>query len=120
VQDILLNPVLWIAVLVLTLLGVAFSYVKYEFGKRGWGAISDRYPYFEEERIVRISNWYRNHGSIVLLGSAIPGMDTLVAVSAGALGISGTVFLLWVTVAKLARFTFLALTFAGLADLLRS
>jgi membrane protein YqaA with SNARE-associated domain len=108
-MDLIQNPVLWLVVLLLTVSGVAFSFVKYEFGKEGWEAILKRHPGFGQERIDRVTNMYDRHGSIVLLATAIPGVDTLVTVAAGAVGVRKGPFLLWVFVAKTVRFSLLAL-----------
>ncbi len=118
-MDILQNPVLWLVVLLLTVSGVAFSYVKYEFGKEGWEAILKRHPGFGQERVDRVTNMYDRHGSVVLLASAIPGIDTLVTVAAGAVGVKKGPFLIWVTIAKMARFSLLALLLVLIVDGIR-
>lgn len=84
--------------------GVAFSYLKYEFGKEGWEAILRKHPNFGEDRVNRVTTMYDGHGSIVLLGSAIPGVDTLVTGAAGAIGIRKGPFLIWVFIVKLHDF----------------
>lgn len=118
-MDLLQNPVLWLVVLLLTVSGVAFSFVKYEFGKEGWEAILEKHPGFGQERIDRVTNMYDRHGSIVLLATAIPGIYTLVTVAAGAVGVRKGPFLLWVFVAKSFRFSLLAILFVILVDGLR-
>ena len=115
----LANPVLWLAVVLLTVLGVAFSYMKYEFGKEGWEVIVKKHPHFEQERIDKITGLYEAHGSIILLLSAIPGVDTLVTVAAGAVGIKRVPFVIWVAIAKLGRFSLLAIFFIVLSNPLR-
>jgi len=112
--DVISNPVLWLAVLLLTVSGVAFSYVKYVFGKQGWAVVHKKYPNFDEERIDRLTNWYIVHGSVILLLSAIPGIDTLVTITAGAVGIRPIAFVVWVMLAKFARFSLLAVLFTGI------
>jgi membrane protein YqaA with SNARE-associated domain len=116
-MDTLANPVLWLTVLLLTVAGVAFSYLKYEFGKGGWAVVLEKYPHFGQERVDRVTRLYGQHGSLVLLSTAIPGIDTLVTVGAGAVGVGRGPFLIWVTIAKLARFSILAVLFAGLFNL---
>ncbi|MFN2190027.1 MAG: hypothetical protein ACK2T3_14780 [Candidatus Promineifilaceae bacterium] len=113
----LLNPVLWSAVIILTLLGVGFSFLKYEFGKQGWRAIEKKYPQIEEDRFDQALGWYKRRGSITLLLSAVPGLDTLVTIAAGAAGIGAIVFVIWVSIAKFVRFTLLALIFVGSINL---
>ena len=113
----LLNPILWAAVIVLTLLGVGFSFMKYEFGKQGWEVIEKKHPHIDEERFKNVMGWYREHGSITLLLSAVPGIDTVVTIAAGAAGIGAPVFIFWVFIAKFVRFTLLALIFVGLINL---
>ena len=105
--------------LLLTVVGVAFSYVKYEFGKEGWEAILKKHPHFEQDRIDRVTGLYGEHGSVVLLLSAIPGVDTLVTIAAGAVGVRRVPFVIWVTVAKLARFSLLAILFIVISSPLR-
>jgi membrane protein YqaA with SNARE-associated domain len=117
--ELLEHPVLWLFVLILTASGVAFSFAKYEFGKEGWEAILERHPGFGQERVARVTGLYDRHGSIVLLASAIPGIDTLVTVAAGAVGVRKGSFLIWVTVAKMARFSLLALLLVLIVDGIR-
>jgi len=118
-MNYLANPALWFVVCLLTVLGVAFSYMKYEFGKEGWEVILKKHPHFEQERIDKITGLYGAHGSIILLLSAIPGVDTLVTVAAGAVGIKRMPFVIWVTIAKLARFSLLAILFVAISSPLR-
>lgn len=115
----LANPVLWLVVLLLTAAGVAFSYLKYELGKEGWEAILKKHPHFEQGRIDRVTGMYGEHGSVVLLLSAIPGVDTLVTVAAGAVGVKRVPFVIWVVIAKLARFSLLAILFIVISSPLR-
>ena len=76
-DNLLLEPWVWLIVIILTLLGTAFSLVKYTVGKDGMDEILDRYPQLGRERLERIAGMYDRHGSVILLGSAIPGVDTL-------------------------------------------
>ena len=115
----LANPVLWFVVLLLTVVGVAFSYLKYEFGKGGWEAILKKHPHFEQDRIDKVTGMYDAHGSVVLLLSAIPGVDTLVTVAAGAVGVRRVPFVLWVAIAKFARFSLLAIIVVVISSPLR-
>ena len=115
-MELLLHPVLWLFVLILAASGVAFSYAKYEFGKEGWEAVLERHPGFGQERVDRVTRMYDRHGSIVLLASAIPGSDTIVTVTAGAVGVGKGPFLLWVTIAKFARFFLIALLLVVVVD----
>ena len=115
----LLSPWLWALVLLLTVSSLAFSFVKYEVGKEGWDAIIEKHPDLDRERFDRVTDLFDRHGSVVLLGSAIPGLDTVVTLTAGAVGVKKGTFIFWVFVAKFARFTLLAFLLAWTIGLVR-
>lgn len=117
-DNLLLEPWIWLLIILLTLLGTAFSLAKYTVGKNGMDEILDRFPKLGRERLERIAGLYDRHGSIILLGAAIPGLDTLVTTVAGAVGVKRTTFILWVTIAKLFRFWFIALVLTGAVGLI--
>ena len=115
---LLLEPRIWVLIIILTLLGTTFSLAKYSVGNNGFDAILDRFPILGRERLERFGELYDQHGSMVLLLAAIPGIDTIVSTVAGAIGINRTTFILWITTAKLIRFWLIALVLTGAINLI--
>ena len=118
-DNALLDPWTWLIVILLTLSGTAFSLVKYTLGKNGIDAILDRFPKLGRERLERVAGLYERHGSVVLLFSGIPGLDTIVTTVAGAVGVNRTAVIFWVTIAKLIRFWLIAVVLTGAIGLIK-
>ena len=108
-ETVLFLPLwLWAIVLLLTVSGTVFSFAKYELGKKGMDAILESHPNLGKERLERIARLFDRHGSITLMLAGIPGIDTIVTTTAGAVGVAKGKFIFWVTLGKLARFWLLA------------
>ena len=116
-ETFLLLPLwLWVIVLLLTVSGTAFSFAKYELGKKGMDAILESHPNFGKERLDTVARLFDRHGSVTLLLAGIPGIDTIVTTTAGAVGVAKGKFILWVTLGKLARFWLLAVIVVGVTE----
>ena len=113
----LLEPWVWFLIILLTVLGTAFSFLKYTVGRDGTEAILERYPQVGKDRLDRATGLFERHGSVILLFAAVPGLDTIVCAVAGAVDVGRVKFILWVTIAKLVRFWLLALILTGAVDL---
>jgi membrane protein YqaA with SNARE-associated domain len=95
---------LWLLVLVASLGNILGSVVNYGVG-RGLAAFEDR-PWFPVKRvkIARAENWYHTYGRWSLLLSWVPIIGDPLTIVAGVLRESFPVFLLLVTIAKVARY----------------
>ena len=99
-MDLLTNPLVWLAVLVLSLAGVGTALVPYYVGKRGIEAVVARFPRLEEDRLRRVDGLYREHGSRLLFFSFVPMLGVLLTAGAGVVGVEISTFVLWVLVGR--------------------
>ncbi len=102
-MDLPTNPRAWLAVLGLSVVGIAIAYGGYGVGRHGKAAVRERFSSIDDERWAQVEGWYERWGSGLLLVSALPGLATVLAVGAGMFGIKPIPFLLWVSLSKLAR-----------------
>jgi membrane protein YqaA with SNARE-associated domain len=102
------KPLVWLLVVATTgnVLGAVINWylghVLVQFQDRAWFPAS-------ETQLLRAKNWYGRYGRWSLLGSWLPVVGDPVTVIAGALGERLFPFVLMVTLAKGARYLFLAL-----------
>ena len=115
----LLSPSVWAIVLLLSTAGVFFIFAKYEAGNERLDEILERYPKMSRKRIEQGIDLFDRHGSIILLLTGIPGLDTVVALAAGASDVKKSTFIIWVAHAKTGLFWLLALLVTGAFSLLR-
>ncbi len=101
--SMLLDPILWVFVVVVSAAGATGNLALYYLGQRGTEAVFARFPQLEGERWERIGAYYQRYGARVLILSAIPGLGTVLTTGAGAFNIKRNVFLIWVFLAKLLR-----------------
>ena len=118
-MDFLLSPSTWAIVILLSAAGTVYSYVKYLAGDEGLDEILERYPKPSQERLERAAELFDRHGTIILLLTGIPGLDTIVALTAGAAVIKKVTFIVWVAFAKTVRFWLLAVIITGALGLFR-
>ena len=102
-MDLLTDPRAWLAVLGLSVVGIAISSGAYGAGRRGKSAARDRFSSISEQRWNQVQGWYDRWGSGILLTSAVPGLATVLTVGAGMFGIRLIPFLFWVSLSKVAR-----------------
>ena len=108
-----MNPRAWLAVLGLSVVGIAISSGAYGAGRRGKSAVRERFSQISDERWDQVQGWYDRWGSGLLLLSAVPGLATLLTVGAGMFGIGLIPFLFWVSISKVARNWLIALLLYG-------
>jgi membrane protein YqaA with SNARE-associated domain len=111
--DLLADPIAWLVILALSALGTLGNLALYQVGKQGVDAIQKRFPKIETKQWLRVKRLYEEHGSLILLLAALPGIGSLVTTGAGAMGVRWPAFLLWVMIAKLLRTWVLAIAFYG-------
>ena len=100
---VLFEPWAWRLVILLSLLGVAGNLTLYGLGRQGEEVVVARFPRIEPARWKRAGELFETRGSWILLLSCLPGLGLVLSTAAGAFGIRMRAFLLWVTIAKMAR-----------------
>ena len=117
-MDFLLTPSTWAVILLLSAAGTTFSFAKYKAGEVGLDEILERYPKLSRKRLERAAELFDRHGTIILLLTGIPGLDTVVALAAGMVDVKKGTFIVWVAFAKTVRFWLLAVIITGVLSLL--
>jgi membrane protein YqaA with SNARE-associated domain len=84
----------------------------------GLDEILERYPKLSRKRLERAAELFDRHGTIIPLLTCIPGLDTVVALAAGAFDVKKGTFIIWVAIAKTVRFWLLAVIITGVLSLL--
>jgi membrane protein YqaA with SNARE-associated domain len=102
-MDLLLEPLVWLLVVLLSVLGVFGNLALYGVGKRGYDSIRERFPRVKPERWEGVAKLYEEHGSLALLLSGVPVLGSLLTTAAGAFGVRVPVFVLFVFIAKFVR-----------------
>ena len=102
-MDLLLEPLVWLLVIVFSVLGVFGNLALYGVGKRGYDAVRERFPRVKPERWERVAKLYEEHGSLALLLSGVPVLGSLLTTAAGAFGVRVPAFILFVFIAKFVR-----------------
>ena len=102
-MELLLEPIAWLIVLLLSVLGVVGNLALYQIGKRGVDAIRERFPQVKPEQWQRVKRLYDEHGSLALLLSGVPVLGSLLTTAAGAFNIRLFSFVVFVFVAKFVR-----------------
>ena len=97
----LANPIVWLAFVVLTMIGILNGLANYAIGKKGLGAIQKRFPNLGEEQLKKIKEMYSKRGPGILILAGIPYLGGMLSMTAGLLNTDLRVFLLWVGLSKL-------------------
>jgi membrane protein YqaA with SNARE-associated domain len=104
----LLNPILWVLVLVVSAFGTAGSLVPFHLGQGGTEIIFQRYPQLKGQPWQRLESAFQRRGAPTLIISGIPFLGTALLLAAGAFGIGRGEFLRWVFASKVLRYWVLA------------
>ena len=115
---VLFEPWAWLLVILLSLLGVTGNVALYGLGRQGEEVVVDRFPRIKPARWKRAEELFETRGSRILLLSCLPGLGLVLSTAAGAFGIRMRAFLLWVTIAKMARNWLLLIIVANLYRLI--
>lgn len=102
-MDKLMNPGLWMMVLIISVVGVITKLVYYRIGILGKNTVSEHIPSLTDERWESIKNQYDNYGPVVLLLASIPAIGSAVAAAAGVFNIAIGTFILIVLISNLIR-----------------
>ena len=101
--DVLMDPQIWLVVLVMSALGAFGRLANFYAGSRGKEAIINFYPRIKPETWDKVLKWYQRLGPVPLLIASIPIIGTLLTISAGMVGIGRNSFLFWVALSKVIR-----------------
>jgi membrane protein YqaA with SNARE-associated domain len=99
----LANPIVWLALALLTVTGTLNSLIGYQVGKQGLGAIQKRFPDLGARQLDQVRELYTRRGPGVLVLSGAPVLGGILALTAGLLHTELHTFLPWVALGKLAR-----------------
>lgn len=102
-MELLLEPIAWLIVLLLSILGVVGNLALYRIGKGGVDAIRERFPQVKQEQWLRVKRLFDERGSLALLLSGVPLLGSLLTTAAGAFDVGLLQFILFVFVAKFVR-----------------
>ena len=101
--DILLDPKIWLLILVMSVLGSVARLTNYYAGQRGKDLIESLYPKIKPETWERVIKSYKHLGALPLLIASIPIIGTLLTIGAGMAGVSRNRFLVFVAISKVIR-----------------
>ena len=112
-MHLLLEPIAWLVVVGLSLLGSVGNLALYQVGKQGYDAIRKRFPRIKPEQWQRVKGLYDRYGGWVLLLSGIPLLGSMLTTTAGAFDVPRPMFLVLVTIGKMLRNWLLIILVAG-------
>ena len=115
--NILTNPSAWFLVLLLSGVGVLIHFGQYKIGERGESAIQKHIGEDFADKLQRAKDLINRGGAPAMLLTAIPGLASALALTAGLARIQILAFILFVFVAKFIRNALLLLSYAGVLDI---
>ncbi len=83
---LLFNPLAWGAVLIFSVIGVAFSMPSFYLGKKGMDEVKHKYPNLGPERFDQITRLHQRWRAFIMLLTAFPVLGTVLPAAAGATG----------------------------------
>jgi membrane protein YqaA with SNARE-associated domain len=107
------DPTAWVVVVIFSLIGLAYSLPTFFLGRKGMDYVREKFPNFSPERLEQLTGWQQRLSAFLLLLTALPFFGTVLPATAGATGTRLGPYLLWVMIAKLIRYWFLALILFG-------
>jgi membrane protein DedA with SNARE-associated domain len=99
----LLDPTMWIMVLIVSLVGVVTKLAYYNVGKRGRDSVLEHIPRITPERWESLETSYEKRGSIMLLLASIPIVGSAIAAAAGTFEARVGTFVILVLISNLIR-----------------
>jgi len=115
--DILTNPLAWFLVLLMSGVGVLFHFGQYKIGERGESAVQKHIGEGFADKLQKAEDLINRGGAPAMLLTAIPGLGSVLALTAGLARIQILAFIFFVLVAKLIRNALLLLSYAGVMDI---
>ena len=117
ILEALTNPVAWFVVLLMSGVGVMIHLGQYKIGERGEAAITEYIGEDSTEKFKKAEDLVKRRGAPAMLLTAIPGVASVLAFTAGLVRIRIVPFILFVFVAKLFRNWLILLSAAGVLNL---
>ena len=114
----LIDPTMWIMVLIVSLVGVATKLAYYNIGKRGKDSVLEHIPRITPERWESLGASYEKRGSVMLLLASIPVIGSAIAAAAGAFEARVGMFVVLVLISNLIRNWLLVIVFGKTLALL--
>jgi membrane protein YqaA with SNARE-associated domain len=111
--NFLLEPSIWLLVLIVSALGTCVTLAYYYLGKQGADAVLDRFPKLKQEQWDRVQRLYEEHGSGLLFLVSLPWIGILFAAVAGAVGIRLVTYCIWVLLGRIVRNWIIVLVATG-------
>jgi len=99
-MDMFLEPIAWLLVVLVSLLGTLANLAFYELGQQGIEVVSSRFPRIKPERWHRTRSYFEDRGDWILMLSAVPGLGVVLSTTAGVFGLRVAEFVLWVTIGR--------------------
>ena len=93
-MDMLREPLAWLLVLSVSLIGAITELAFYKLGQEGYEQVASRFPQIKPEQWQRAHDLFEKRGSWILLLSGIPGLNVVLVSAAGALGVGVAEFIL--------------------------
>ena len=112
-MNFLLEPSIWLLVLIVSALGTCVTLAYYYLGKQGADAFLDRFPKLKQEQWDRVQRLYGEHGSGLLFLVSLPWIGILFAAVAGAVGIRLLTYCIWVLLGRIVRNWIIVLVATG-------
>jgi membrane protein YqaA with SNARE-associated domain len=102
-MDMLREPLAWLLVVLVSLIGALTELAFYKLGQEGYERVASRFPQINPEQWERAHDLFEKRGSWILLLSGVPGLNVVLVTAAGALGVRVAEFILWATIGKALR-----------------
>jgi membrane protein YqaA with SNARE-associated domain len=116
--NLLLQPSIWLLILIVSALGTCVTLAYYYLGKQGADAFLERFPKLRHEQWDRVQRLYKEHGSALLFLASLPWIGILFAAVAGAVGIRLVTYLVWVLLGRVVRNWIILMIATGTVSLL--
>ncbi len=120
ILEVLINPIAWFIVLLLSGVGVLIHLGQYKIGERGEVAVMDIIGEDSYKKLQRAKELIRRRGAPALLLTAIPGVASVLAFTAGLAKLQIGSFVIFVFIAKLVRNWLILLSAAGVLNIFKA
>ena len=120
ILDVLTNPVAWFVVLLMSGVGVLIHLGQYKIGERGEAAVMEIVGEASYDKLQKAKDLINRRGAPALLLTAIPGVASVLAFTAGLAKLQIASFVLFVFIAKIARNWLILLSAAGVFNIVKA
>jgi membrane protein YqaA with SNARE-associated domain len=120
ILEVLTNPVAWFVVLLMSGVGVLIHLGQYKIGERGEAAVLEIVGEASYDKLQKAKDLIHRRGAPALLLTAIPGVASVLAFTAGLAKLQIASFVIFVFIAKLARNWLILLSAAGVFNIFKA